>query len=61
MFTHSRQSRTWQDRRIEAMNRAIFRRILPHWYLVEEYVAVSNSKHKTKQDYKREVYKNDSY
>ena len=61
MFTHSRQSRTWQDKRIDAMNRIIKNNKFATEHLIEEYVAVSKSKHKTKQDYKREVYKNDSY
>lgn len=61
MFTHSRQSRTWQDKRIDAMNRIIKKNKFATEHLIEEYVAVSKSKHKTKQDYKREVYKNDSY
>ena len=61
MFTHSRQSRTWQDRRIDAMNRIIKNNKFATEHLIEEYDAVSKSKHKTKQDYKREVYKNDSY
>ena len=47
---------TWQDKRIKAMDRALFKKKLPHWYLIDEYVRVSNYKHKTKQEYKREMY-----
>lgn len=56
MFTHSRQNLTWQDRRIQAMNRIIKNNKFASEHLIEEYVGVLQSKHKTKQEYKREMY-----
>jgi len=50
-----RSSKTsWQDKRLNAINRAVFRKILPHWYVIEEYMNVINSKAKNKQQYKGE-------
>ena len=57
MYIHSRQSRTWQDKRIDAMNRIIKKNKFASEHLIEEYVGVLQSKHKTKQQYKREMYK----
>jgi len=45
---------TWQDKRLDAINRAVYRRILPHWYVIEEYINVLNSKAKNKKQYKGE-------
>ena len=56
MFTHLRQNLTWQDRRIQAMNRIIKNNKFASEHLIEEYVGVLQSKHKTKQEYKREMY-----
>lgn len=47
---------TWQDRRIRAMNRIIKNNKFASEHLIEEYVGVLQSKHKTKQEYKREMY-----
>jgi transcriptional regulator with XRE-family HTH domain len=47
----------WQDRRIRAMNRIIKKNKFASEHLIEEYVGVLQSKHKTKQEYKREMYK----
>ena len=47
---------TWQDRRIKAMNRIIKNNKFATEHLIEEYVGVLQSKHKTKQEYKREMY-----
>lgn len=60
MYIRSNMTTTWQDKRLNAINRAVYRKILPHWYVVEEYMAVLNSKHKTKQQYKREMYNGNS-
>jgi hypothetical protein len=50
-----RSSKTsWQDKRLNAINRAVSRKILPHWYVIEEYMNVINSKAKNKQQYKGE-------
>ena len=50
-----RSSKTsWQDKRLNAINRAVSRKILPHWYAIEEYMNVINSKAKNKQQYKGE-------
>jgi len=46
----------WQDRRIKAMNRIIKNNKFASEHLIEEYVGVLQSKHKTKQEYKREMY-----
>jgi hypothetical protein len=48
---------TWQDKRMKAMDRALVNKKNYHRIFIEEYVGVSNSKHKTKQEYKREMYK----
>ena len=45
---------TWQDKRLDAINRAVYRRILPHWYVIEEYINVLNSKAKNKKQDKGE-------
>jgi hypothetical protein len=37
MYTQSIKY-TWQDKRIKAMDRALFKKKLPHWYLIDEYV-----------------------
>jgi len=52
---------TWQDRRIKAMNRIIKNNNFASEHLIEEYVGVLQSKHKTKQEYKREMYVNYNY
>ena len=52
---------TWQDRRIRAMNRIIKNNKFATEHLIEEYVGVLKSKHKTKQEYKREMYVNYNY
>jgi|5B_taG_2_1085324.scaffolds.fasta_scaffold56458_2 hypothetical protein len=54
MDTHLNKTTTWRDRRLDAINRAVYRRILPHWYVIEEYMNVLNSKAKNKQQYKGE-------
>jgi hypothetical protein len=54
MDTHLNKTTTWQDKRLNAINRAVYRRILPHWYVIEEYMNVFNSKAKNKQQYKGE-------
>ena len=54
MDTHLNKTTTWRDRRLEAINRAVYRKILPHWYVIEEYMNVLNSKAKNKQQYKGE-------
>jgi hypothetical protein len=51
----------WQDRRIRAMNRIIKKNKFASEHLIEEYVGVLQSKHKTKQEYKREMYVNYNY
>jgi len=43
---------SWQDKRIKAMDRTIFRKKFTHEYLVEEYCAIINSKAKNKKQYK---------
>jgi len=45
---------SWQDKRIKAMDRTIFRKKFTHEYLVEEYCAIINSKAKNKKQYKGE-------
>jgi len=52
---------TWQDKRIRAMNRIIKNNKFATEHLIEEYVGVLQSKHKTKQEYKREMYVNYNY
>jgi hypothetical protein len=54
MDTHLNKTTTWRDRRLDAINRAVYRRILPHWYVIEEYINVLNSKAKNKKQYKGE-------
>jgi len=54
MDTHLNKTTTWRDKRLDAINRAVYRRILPHWYVIEEYMNVLNSKAKNKQQYKGE-------
>jgi len=54
MDTHLNKTTTWRDRRLKAINRAVYRRILPHWYVIEEYMNVLNSKAKNKKQYKGE-------
>jgi hypothetical protein len=54
MDTHLNKTTTWRDRRLEAINRAVYRKILPHWYVIEEYMNVLNSKAKNKKQYKGE-------
>lgn len=53
MYINSTKT-SWQDKRLNAINRAVYRRILPHWYVIEEYMNVLNSKAKNKQQYKGE-------
>jgi hypothetical protein len=48
---------TWQDKRIKAISRIVNKKNYLTEYYIEEYYGVSNSKHKTKQQYKREMYK----
>ena len=55
MDTHLNKTTTWRDKRLDAINRAVYRRILPHWYVIEEYMNVLNSKAKKKQQYKGET------
>lgn len=57
MYIHLKQNLTWQDRRIQAMNRIIKNNKFASEHLIEEYVGVLQSKHKTKQEYKMEMYK----
>lgn len=45
---------SWQDKRIKAMDRTIFRKKFTHEYLVDEYCAIINSKAKNKKQYKGE-------
>jgi len=45
---------SWQDKRIKAMDRTIFRKKFTHEYLVDEYCAIINSKAKNKKQYKAE-------
>lgn len=45
---------SWQDKRIKAMDRTIFRKKFTHEYLVDEYCAIINSKAKNKKEYKGE-------
>jgi len=54
MDTHLNKTTTWRDRRLEAINRAVYRKILPHWYVIEEYMNVLNSKAKNKKQYEGE-------
>jgi len=54
MDTHLNKTTTWRVRRLEAINRAVYRKILPHWYVIEEYMNVLNSKAKNKKQYKGE-------
>jgi hypothetical protein len=54
MDTHLNKTTTWRDRRLDAINRAVYRKILPHWYVIEEYMNVLNSKAKNKKQYKGE-------
>ena len=54
MDTHLNKTTRWRDKRLDAINRAVYRRILPHWYVIEEYMNVLNSKAKNKQQYKGE-------
>ena len=53
MYINSTKT-SWQDKRLNAINRVVYRRILPHWYVIEEYMNVLNSKAKNKQQYKGE-------
>lgn len=53
MYINSTKT-SWQDKRLNAINRAVYRRILPHWYVIEEYMNVLNSKAKNKKQYKGE-------
>jgi hypothetical protein len=54
MCTQSIKPIRWQDKRMKAMDRALFKKKLPHWYLIDEYVRVSNSLALTKKQYKKE-------
>ena len=45
---------SWQDKRINAMNRVIGKNKYKHEYYIEEYCAISDSKAKNKQEYKKE-------
>jgi len=50
----SKDKTSWQDKRIKAMDRTIFRKKFTHEYLVDEYCAIINSKAKNKKQYKGE-------
>jgi arylsulfatase A-like enzyme len=58
------QNKNWQDKRIKAIDRLIFRRKTLKEYLqiyfVDEYVKISSSKAENKKQYKEEN-KNDNY
>jgi hypothetical protein len=57
MFIHSKNQSSWQDKRMKAISRIVNKKNYLTEYYIEEYYGVSNSKHKTKQEYKREMYK----
>ncbi len=48
------QTKTWQDKRILAMNRVIGKNKYKQEYYIEEYCAIIASKAKNKQQYKGE-------
>jgi hypothetical protein len=57
MCTQSIKPTRWQDKRMKAISRIVNKKNYLTEYYIEEYYGVSNSKHKTKQEYKREMYK----
>ena len=56
MFIQLIKNIRWQDKRMKAISRIVNKKNYLTEYYVEEYYGVSNSKHKTKQEYKREMY-----
>ena len=56
MCTQSIKPIRWQDKRMKAISRIVNKKNYLTEYYIEEYYGVSNSKHKTKQEYKREMY-----
>ena len=57
MFIQSIKNIRWQDKRMKAISRIVNKKKYLTEYYVEEYYGLVNSKHKTKQEYKREIYK----
>lgn len=57
MFIQSIKNIRWQDKRMKAISRIVNKKNYLTEYYVEEYYGLVNSKHKTKQEYKREMYK----
>ena len=54
MFTHSKQTTTWQDKRIKAMNKVISKHNQKTETFIEEYNRVCVSKAENKKQYKGE-------
>ena len=54
MFTHSKQTTTWQDKRIKAMNEVIKQNHYKTETLIEEYNKICASKSENKKQYKGE-------
>jgi len=52
MYIHSNKTITWQDKRINAMNRIISKNKFKTEHFIEEYNRVCVSKAKNKQEYK---------
>ena len=57
MFIQSIKNIRWQDKRMKAISRIVNKKNYLTEYYAEEYYGLLNSKHKTKQEYKREMYK----
>ena len=57
MFIQSIKNIRWQDKRMKAISRIVNKKKYLTEYYVEEYYGLVNSKHKTKKEYKREMYK----